>query len=48
MYTSTLAEKIVEFYRNPENMRKFKEWQKKYHEEQEKAANTQLNAVAGE
>ena len=48
MYTSTLAEKIIEFYRNPENMRKFKEWQKKYHEEQEKAANKQLNAVAGE
>lgn len=46
MYTSILAEKIVEFYKNPENMRKFKEWQKKYHEEQAKAAaNTQLNAV---
>lgn len=46
MYTSILAEKIVEFYKNPENMRKFKEWQKKYHEEQAKAAaNTQLHAA---
>lgn len=43
MYTTTLAEKIVEFYRDPENMRKFREWQKKRHEEeQQEAANTKL------
>lgn len=45
MYTTTLAEKIVEFYRNPENMRKFWEWQKKRHEEEQReAANTKLVA----
>lgn len=45
MYTTTLAEKIVEFYCNPENMRKFREWQKKRHEEEQReAANTKLVA----
>lgn len=45
MYTTTLAEKVVEFYRNPENMKKFREWQKKRREEEQReAANAKLVA----
>lgn len=45
MYTTTLAEKVVEFYRNPGNMKKFREWQKKRREEEQReAANAKLVA----